>query len=167
MQKFLVTCRDWPKQRIIFSQKKLESNTQVLLNNHLEDIIFVCGEFLYNHQDPEIQKLKEAKVSVDRRLLCQDHQSSSVYKTLKSEDPVVCAWFLNPLSDDRSTKFWDLSERYNTVIPNCGSATCLISSSGKDGGFITAYPKKKRKGSELSLPNPRRRGLNQQEQQKQ
>ena len=138
------------------TKKKLKSDERALLDNVVEEVVFVCGEFLYNHNDPKFQKLKEAKVSVDRRQLCQDPQSSFVYKTLEPNDPVVCAWCLNPLPEEKLQKIREYEKQYNTVIPCCCSSKCLSSSSGVDGGFIKAYPKKKRKGASLVLSKSKR-----------
>ena len=118
-QRGFVECVTCNKKRVIYGEKKLNKEQQILLKDCLDSIDFTCGDELLPDDDV-YKSLKDNIVCVDRRKNCSYPLEAHYYKKF---DPVCCVC-LEDLTGGDFEKYETRKKKFFTVIPICSKTEC-------------------------------------------
>ena len=118
-QRGFVECVTCNKKRVIYGEKKLNKEQQILLKDCLDSIDFTCGDELLPDDDV-YKSLKDNIVCVDRRKNCSYPLDAHYYKKF---DPVCCVC-LEDLTGGDFEKYETRKKKFFTVIPICSKTEC-------------------------------------------
>ena len=120
-QRDCIRCFECGKERVIFTEKKLKLEEQLLLDEIKNTIHFRCGDVLFA-DDKEYDMLKQKRFCVDRRKICSFPIETSLYSLKKKPICIACGKVLPNEIQEKAQK---AKESWSTVLPNCESKQCL------------------------------------------
>ena len=103
-----------------------------MLLDFLAEKSFCCGFQFPKTFEKKYKPLEKYVFFTDTRSTCTDNIDSAFYE-IKLPDPLPCGRCLAAASSDVKTMYTEQLKIYNSVVPNCGSESCLQQSFGISG----------------------------------